>query len=87
MSSSISSFISSIFLFFIQSVLDLIFQSVYLVSSYTSIIFSSLFYSWFSQIGNYGIIGPAILVILLGITGAVLYVVFIFFDAAEDVLP
>lgn len=47
---------------------------------------SVLFYSWAASISSYGIWIPSVLVGIVGVTVAGLYVVFVVFDAAKDVV-
>jgi hypothetical protein len=47
---------------------------------------SILFYSWAASISGFGIWIPSVLVGIVGVTVAGLYVVFVVFDAAKDVV-
>lgn len=47
---------------------------------------SVLFYSWAASISGFGIWIPSVLVGIVGLTVAGLYVVFVVFDAAKDVV-
>ena len=84
---NIESFVFYIFYTFISDIFssaELVFNSV---ATNTVLILSSEFYTFAYQITGYNVFMPVIFVVILGITGAGLYVVFVLISGAQEVLP
>lgn len=85
--SSIATFISYIFYEIFYDILTEIEYIVAMVVSSTANILNFEFYFFGSQLAFLGLYGPAILIIILGLTGGILYFVFIGFSSLQEVLP
>ena len=84
---NIESFVFYIFYTFISDIFnssELIFSDL---ATNTTLLLSSEFYTFSYQMGQYIIFMPILLVVILGITGAGLYVVFFLITGAQEVLP
>ena len=84
---NIESFVFYIFYTFISDIFnssELIFSDL---TTNTTLLLSSEFYTFSYQMGQYTIFMPILLVVILGITGAGLYVVFFLITGAQEVLP
>ena len=84
---NIESFVYYIFYTFISDIFssaELIFSDI---STNTVLILSNEFYTFSYALGQYSVFSPAILVVIVGITGAGLYVVFVLVSGAQEVLP
>ena len=84
---NIESFVFYIFYTFISDIFssaELIFSDI---STNTALLLSSEFYTFSYQMGQYSVFMPVLLVVIFGITGAGLYVVFFLITGAQEVLP
>ena len=84
---NIESFVFYIFYTFISDIFSSA-ESIFSdIETNTVFILNNEFYTFSYQIGQYGAYIPVILVVIFGLTGAGLYLVFILISGAQEVIP